>query len=99
MSAASDVAYSFLVHVTNTTPAVAEEENMCSFQRIAEGIEGLQQKKDLNVVSATAHISLFAFDHEKRTEIDESSMLDGALRVPVKEPCKQLHLQHIGEYQ
>lgn len=99
LAGASDVASSFLVQVTYTASAVAKEDNMCSFQRIAEGIQGLQKKQDLNVVAAAADVPFFAFDHKERAETDESSMLDGALRVAVNEACKQLQLQHIGQYQ
>jgi hypothetical protein len=41
------------------------KKNMCTSGWILEGIQSLQQERDLNIVSAAAHIPFFIPDDKK----------------------------------
>lgn len=70
---------------------------MCPFPGVSECIQSLQEVHDLDVVPATTDVPFLALDNKERAQVDEGSVLDGALWMGFNEACVQLHLQEFKQ--
>ncbi len=97
MSAISDIAYASIVFVADDTCAVADEEDVCPYTRVTEGVQSLQEIQHLNVVAAAADITVLVFDDKKGAQVEERPMLDRAFGMRLCETRVQLHLEVVHD--